>query len=77
MNILHYCITFNWTGQCLVPSIPNATLDKREGEYARHGDILNYQCQHGRVPDDTNPVRCDNGTWTSVPRCTPGKIITS
>lgn len=58
-------------GQCLVPSIPNATLDKREGEYSRHSDILNYQCQHGRVPDDTNPVRCDNGTWTSVPRCTP------
>lgn len=58
-------------GQCLIPSIPNATLDKREGIYARHGEVLNYQCQEGLVPDDGRAVKCDNGTWTSLPRCTP------
>ncbi|CAC5402022.1 unnamed protein product [Mytilus coruscus] len=62
-------------GQCLIPSIPDATLngqpDKREGVWARHGTVLNYQCKQGLVPDDNRPVRCDNGTWTSQPKCTP------
>ncbi|XP_063422165.1 protein lev-9-like isoform X1 [Mytilus trossulus] len=62
-------------GQCLIPSIPDATLngqpDQREGVWARHGIILNYQCKSGLVPDDTRPVRCNNGTWTSRAKCTP------
>lgn len=70
----------SFSGQCLIPSIPDATLngqpDKREGVWARHGTVLNYQCKSGLVPDDTRPVRCNNGTWTSQPKCTPGKIPT-
>ncbi|KAK3589286.1 hypothetical protein CHS0354_008348 [Potamilus streckersoni] len=59
-------------GQCQVPAIPNASLTEgRESVWLNHGSTIRYTCKDGLVPKSSSEVRCDNGTWTSLPECVP------
>uniref|UniRef100_A0A0B7AQJ8 Sushi domain-containing protein n=1 Tax=Arion vulgaris TaxID=1028688 RepID=A0A0B7AQJ8_9EUPU len=59
-------------GQCLVPSITNATITGgREGDWRDHHFTIEPKCLNGLVLNDSRPVTCENGTWTIIPRCVP------
>lgn len=61
-------------GQCQVPSIVNGTvMHSREGIWVDHDTFINYRCREGLVLNDTNDIKCDNGSWTLIPRCIPEK----
>ncbi|XP_064602043.1 protein lev-9-like isoform X2 [Liolophura sinensis] len=63
-------------GQCQVPAIANGTVVKgREAVWVDHTTEIKFECHHGLVLNDTSPVRCNNGTWTLIPRCRPSPCV--
>ncbi|KAK3087662.1 hypothetical protein FSP39_008882 [Pinctada imbricata] len=61
-------------GQCQVPSIEKAILEGvRQGTWRDHGTGLRYQCVDGFVPQTSKQLMCNNGTWSDLPQCVPGR----
>uniref|UniRef100_A0A0B6ZQR3 Sushi domain-containing protein n=1 Tax=Arion vulgaris TaxID=1028688 RepID=A0A0B6ZQR3_9EUPU len=65
-------------GQCQIPLILNGTLKKerdgvfvRDGLFVNDGFVAEYNCLNGLVLNDSRPVKCQNGTWTFLPKCVP------
>lgn len=39
-----------------------------------HGEHLSLECKTSYEPALNNtPITCNNGTWSHIPRCQPGK----
>ncbi|XP_059177917.1 protein lev-9-like isoform X2 [Physella acuta] len=59
-------------GQCPLPSIESGSIPNvKEGMYVDHGLAVHPKCHNGLVLNDLQPVTCDNGTWTHIPKCVP------
>ncbi|KAK3789132.1 hypothetical protein RRG08_012754 [Elysia crispata] len=59
-------------GQCKIPYIREGTYaDGREDVWVNHNTTITPQCRNGLVLNDSRPMRCNNASWTIVPRCEP------
>ncbi|GFO25125.1 sushi, von Willebrand factor type a, egf and [Plakobranchus ocellatus] len=59
-------------GQCLVPGIEKGSITNGiEGVWVDDSTTVLPGCDNGLVLNDSRPMRCNNGTWTIIPRCVP------
>ena len=59
---------------CIVPHIEEGQMeDHVVGDKVTHGLSLNINCTANHEPDSYEPVRCNNGSWSSAPRCVPAR----
>lgn len=63
---------------CLVPDITNGRINNvAPGVTVPHGTIINATCKpQYELSYTASPSRCNNETWTHVPKCIPGKVFT-
>ena len=62
-------------GTCEVPELPNGSPRGgiSIGDRVDHGNGTDYKCLEGyRLNTEEIPM-CNNGTWTFIPECKPGK----
>ncbi|XP_058032311.1 coagulation factor XIII B chain-like [Ahaetulla prasina] len=59
------------------PQPPNTILLTNLRTY-RQGDVIHYQCEHSFQLNGTREIRCENGKWTSPPKCIDvGRALTT
>ncbi|XP_032074128.1 coagulation factor XIII B chain isoform X4 [Thamnophis elegans] len=59
------------------PQPPNTRLLTNLRTY-RQGDIIHYQCERSFQLNGTGEIRCENGKWTSPPKCiVVGRVLTT
>ncbi|ETE70609.1 Coagulation factor XIII B chain [Ophiophagus hannah] len=59
------------------PQPPNTRLLTNLRTY-RQGDMIHYQCEHSFQLNGTGEIRCENGKWTSPPKCIDmGRTLTT
>ncbi|GFS09511.1 sushi, von Willebrand factor type A, EGF and pentraxin domain-containing protein 1 [Elysia marginata] len=64
-------------GQCKIPGIREGSyVDGREDVWVNHNTTVTPQCHNGLVLNDSRTMRCNNATWTFVPRCEPAPCNT-
>ena len=60
---------------CIVPEVTNGEVQGYSvGDKVEHGEIMAVNCSHNyETVGKTNPLKCNNGTWSQVPKCWPAR----
>lgn len=71
------------TAPCVVPHVTQGKvilIGRNEtamtSTVVQHGEALSVDCeQHYEFLANLAPVTCNNGTWTSMPKCDPARSV--
>ena len=59
---------------CIVPHIEDGLMeDHQVGDKVTHGLSININCTADYEALSYEAVRCNNGSWSSAPRCVPAR----
>ena len=62
---------------CIVPEIDNGRMEGMAvGNTLEHGAVVAINCSRDYEASSYEDITCNNGTWSSVPKCIPARWVT-
>jgi len=59
---------------CIIPHIDHGVASGPEGDKVTHGEAIDVNCtENYEVRSDSEPIVCNNGTWSKIPKCVPAR----